>query len=751
MANESTSGVIQSRKDFENNPTGQYQYWEIELKSSFKRLREWHLEADMIQRRYIDDRTGQAVGAGQLAANKSDLNASAGRFRLNLFHSNTKTITNMLYGKLPRIDVSRTDTSGDDDIARVAAEMMERILRKDLSDHGEEHTQIFKAVLADRQLPGLGCARVRYEVETAPTKLYDANAPQNDADDVAEQFVGESAPFDYYYWADMAWGWARSFSKLPWIGFRSYLNKDAATKRFGKDVAEKLEYKARAVAADKDGVNDPTMNSAWQEAEIWEIWDKNKKKVIWLSLGYDKVLDTKKDPLQLSNFYPCPPFFLANPTNALYMPTPDYHMAQDLYNQIDILQTRIAILTEAVKVIGVYDASAEGIKRMFKEGVENDLIPVDNWAMFAEKGGIQGQIDWLPIADVVGALEKLITLRDDTIGLLQQVTGMADVMRGELTNQYEGVGQTKIKHKFASVRVQALSEEFARFVTDLQQIKAEIICRHFNPETIAKLAHMQFSPDVDKVPAAIELLKQPDQAIVRIDVKSETMAMEDYMQLQEERAAYLAGLSEFLTAAQPLIQQDPRALPFLLQMLKWAMAGFKGASDIEGVLDQAIEVMSQPQQQQEPPPSDAEKQGQIQLQLEQLRQQGKLQAEQMKAQGERDAREFDMRMDTETRRIEVELEMQKADRAAANERAIIAAKMEADVMTEYLTSQINAEQADRAVQGEIYKEIEKAKIKVMGDVAVKREERATEAMKLGAASREHDKDLAQPPTTKKED
>ena len=490
-----------------------------------------------------------------------------------------------------------------------------------------------------------------------------------------------------------------------------------------------------------DGVMDPDQSSAWQEAEIWEIWDKHRKKVIWMSIGCPKILDTKPDTLKLRNFFPCPPFFLANPTTRLYIPTPDYHLAQDLYNEIDVLQTRISIITEAVKVTGVYDASAEGIKRMLQEGNENDLIPVDNWAMFAEKGGIQGQVDWMPILDIVGALDKLRSLRDETIGLLQQVTGMSDIMRGELQNQYEGVGQTQIKSKFASSRIQAISEEFARFVTDLMELKAEVICKHFSPETIAEQSNMQFSPDAEMIPQAIELLKSTAKNVYRIEVKSETMAQEDFARLQQERAAYLNGLSTFIQAAGPMIQQDPRSTPFLLQMLKWAMAGFKGASDIEGVLDQAIEAMSQPQQ-QEKPESDADKQGKIQLQLEEIRSKAKKELEELKAQQEMQIRQQDMQMDVQTRQEEHRMAMELSDRQAFNEAQIIAAKMEADSQTELITSQINAEQTAAGQEGEIQKAIALAKIDVMKMVEGKKMDAGMKFMEKQMEAVEKDKDRA---------
>ena len=93
MTTNNAAGTIESRKDFENTPEGQYKYWELELKASFKRTDKWHKQADMIQRRYIDDRKSGADTTGD------DKVAAGGKFRLNVFHTNAKTIMDMLYGK----------------------------------------------------------------------------------------------------------------------------------------------------------------------------------------------------------------------------------------------------------------------------------------------------------------------------------------------------------------------------------------------------------------------------------------------------------------------------------------------------------------------------------------------------------------------------------------------------------------------------------------------------------------------------
>ena len=686
------SAKIESITDYKQTPRGRQEYWNTELTAAEKRLRDWRKESNKIVQRYLG---------------KNAKNINSKMFKLNLLNSNIKTVMSMLYGQLPRPDVSRRDSTGNDDIARVASEVMERLLRLDVQDNAQSYDSTLHSVLLDRLLGGLGVARVRYEMQEVQMDAEMADPAQGMLQ-MQQTALYEDAPIEYVYWEDLLWGWGRNFSELPWIAFRAYMTRDEVEERFGKDKAMQVKYKTQQVSNEENG-EDSDLNSAWQKAEIWEIWCKTERKVYWYSPGCTTILDEQPDPLELTNFFPCPPFLLANQTTSLYIPTPDFTLAKDLYNQIDVLQTRIAILTDAVKVVGVYDQSSTGVKRMLSEGVENDLIPVDNWALFAEKGGLRGQVDWLPIEAVVNALTQLQQLRDETIGLLQQVTGMADVMRGDLGNAYEGVGQTQIKTKFGSARLQALQEQFARFVSDLVQLKAEVIGKHFEAETILQKSGAEFSFDAPLMPQAVQLIKS-EQFPLRIEIRPETMSQMDYAQMQAERTEYLQGMAGFLQAAAPLIEQDPRTMPFMLQMLKWTMAGFKGSKEIEGVMDQAIDAASQPQEQEGQEKPDPEQiRAQLQLELEDKRAQAKQQEQQQKHQFDLEMREADRIADIQTKQAEMEFRKEEKEFETMAELEILAAKMESDVQTELLTSRINAQQAEAAGEVEIEKEMIKAR------------------------------------------
>ena len=695
MNTEETLTTTEEVVDPKDTPSSKYKRWATELDVSMKARKIWWKRADKIVNRYIGENGDSGDG-----------------FDLNMFHSNTKTLGDMLYGNTPKIDVSRRYAQPRDDVGRVAAEMMERLLNLDIAENGAEIDAVFRSALQDRLLAGLGCAKVRYEVETEVVPVMDERGapvmdPMTGEPATEEKLVHEAAPTEYFYWGDILWGWCRNWAGMPWIGFRSYMTQDQLRERWGAEVADNVKLQKQTKSTGDEGDENKDTDSAWERAEVWEIWDKETRTVRWIILGYDKQLEEKPDILGLSGFWPCPPFFIANVTTSLYTPTPDFILAQDLYNEVDKLQTRIAVITEAVRVVGVYNASADNIKTMFSEGLDNNLIPVENWALFGENGGLAGQLEWLPIADITAALQQLVGLRDQTIGLLQQITGMVDVMRGSLDNQYEGVGQTEQKTKFGSVRIQALQEQFARFAGDLMQIKAEVIARHFSPETIYKRSNMEFSIDADIVPQAIELIKSPDDARLRIDIRPESVAMIDYQALKAERTEYMNAVATYMQSAQGIMEADPSSKPFILQLLQWGLAGFKGSSEIEGVLDKAIEASQKAEKDKEgqEEPTEAQQNAQAAMGLEQLKQQGEMQKIQSKAQADMAVRENDMQADIQTAHESHMRKMAEIEGALRAKIAEIQTSLQADLLTEQAQAQSNIQQTQATMEGEISKDI----------------------------------------------
>jgi hypothetical protein len=576
----SLTPTLTSRKDFEKTPQGIQQLWITEIAAAKKDQEKWRKAGERITKVFLDERGEESTVMDVLRSGT----------RLNVFSANIITLRALLFGNVPRVEVGRRYQDSDDDAARVASEIMERSLNADI---GEQFSFGIGQALDDKLLVGFGCARVAYEADFEtimhePIMLGDREvAPAFEE----EQKSNEAAPVYYYNWRDILWSPARTWDEVRWVAFRNYLTRDEDKARFGDKIGEAMPLgTSKRKAADAGIQFDP-----WQKSEVWEVWDRTTKKVIWMCEGMDVICDMKDDTLKLKGFFPCPKFMLTNPTSKAYLPRADYILAQDQYNELNDVSRRITMLQKALKVVGVYDKSSEGIARMLNEATENTLIPVDSWAMFAEKGGIKGQVDWLPLEQVVGALTALRDYRTELVNLLYQVTGMSDILRGASVAAETATAQS-IKAKFASTRVQAQQDDFARFATDLQKLRAEVMINHFSDEALIKQANMEFTPDQQHVPAALKLLREKD--VFRIAIKSEQLAMQDMAALRQEKTEFVQGLSGFITASAPLVQQHPAAAPVLLELLKWAMSGFRGASTAESILDQAIASL-----QQNPPPA----------------------------------------------------------------------------------------------------------------------------------------------------
>jgi hypothetical protein len=664
--------TLPPKKD--RTPQGWQKYWQKELAAADKRLRIFTKQGNAVV-----DRFRNVGGNGDLYADT--LSANSTLASLNLFWSNITTLQSMLYGATPQIDVSREHHDPDDDIARVACLLYQRILQADVEASGEDFPTALKAALQDRLLPGLGFCRVSYELETSETTPEGATEPQQQVD-------YECAKVSYVHWQDVTWGWARTWSEIPWLGFRTWLTKDEATKRFGEKQASQLTYKNQLPQGDEEqtSIIETDQQSNVQKAEIYEFWLKADKTVYHYSEGVDIILDATRDPLELKGFWPTPRPMAANLTTSLFVPKADFCMAQDLYNEIDLLQARISNITRAVKVVGVYDQkSGDSVGRMLQEGTENSLIPVENWAMFAEGGGLKGSIDWFPVEDVVNTLNTLIGIRDQTIGLLHEVTGMSDIMRGANTDQYTSDGTNQLKAKFGSIRVQAIQDEFARFASDLEALKAEVISKHYRPESILRQSSANYLPEPDrpKVMDAVALMQSPDVKW-RVNIRPESIAMIDYAQLKSERTEYLTAMATFIQSANSMVSAVPEALPLMLEFMKFGMVGFKGSNYMEGILDQAIDMAKKAPPKKEDDGKAEQQQAQIQAEMQkiQAKSQADLQLIQAKSQTELQKLQIDGQNNLREIQAKAQADNQKILTDLRADLQVIAAKLAADMRVE---------------------------------------------------------------------
>lgn len=651
----------------------EYERWKVEVDYAEQELKKFHERARKVTRRFLDER---------------DV-ADAGHKWFNLFFANVQILESALYAQLPKPTVARAHLDYKDEVGRVAAEIIQRCITQDLDDPEDHFDEMMRQCTQDRLVPGLAQAWLRLETDTedipeaelgssvaSAPGMAEAEAANEDTlekgtPEPLQRIVNQRVVIDYVFWQDFIYSPCRVWGERRWVGRYVYMSREELIKRFGEELGKAVPLMARTFTSKGGEQGSTPKHLALATARVVEIWDRVRRKVFWMSPDYPQMLDEQDDPLGLSGFEPCPEPMLANTSTSSATPRPDYYMIQDQYEELDSVNQRLSLLIKACKVIGVYDKSATGLQRMLQEGFDNQLIPVDNWAMFAEKGGIKGQIDWMPLEAIIQTIQQLNMARETIKGQIYELTGIADIVRGA-SKASETLGAQQIKAQFASVRIKKQQDEVARFASGVMRIKGEIMVRHFTPELLVAKSGIMQTDNVEWVQDAVALLKNATEFEWRIAVTADTLAQADYAMEKADRIAFLTSISGYLQQAGGMVQTVPEAGPVLVGILKWAIAGFRNARDIEGMLDKALDSLSkQKEEPKGPSPEEQKMQGEMQkLQMEMEALKAKTQLEQQSAQAEEQRKEREAALELQKQQMEIRMEEQRLQmQAAADERA----------------------------------------------------------------------------------
>ena len=634
----------------------------ISLKNSYfleidlydKKFEDWETRAKVIIKRYRDERGGL------------DQNSRQNEARYNILWSNIQTMIPNVFARLPQPEVSRR-YKDKDPVGRVASMILERALEYEVEAYSDYENAVRNSV-EDRLLAGRGISWVRYmpvmkdvEIPEQPMDGEEGTQISEDTPKTYPVIDYECSPCDYVAWRDFGHNVARTWEEVNTVWRIVPMTREELVERFGEEIGEQIPLDMKTSSQDVDTASPEEL--AKMKANIYELWDKKEKRCVWLSKSHQKALDVQEDILGLDGFFPCPKPLYATTTTDSLIPVPDYALYQDLAKELDTLTDRINGLADSIKVIGVYDSTQTGVKRMLKEGVNTELIPVDNWMMFAEKGGIKGVIDWLPLSEVVGALNAAYMARDQAKQAVFEIMGISDILRGS-SNPNETLGAQQMKGQFASKRLKYMQNAVSTFATHLLKIKAQIICNHYQPETILMISGAEQFSDEDKqlIQPALELLKNNVLNNFRIEVSSNSLIEIDEQQEKQDRMEFLTAVSSYMEKA---ILLPPQLHTVAGELLLYGVRGFRTGRQLEGQIDDALESLKETTQQ--PPKPDPEM---IKMQAEQQRQAGEDQRAQQKQVADVQLGQQKLAADQQNAQMKANSEMQLAQLKAQNQQAL---------------------------------------------------------------------------------
>lgn len=731
--------------------------WSAELNYALKdaTYTQWLKRCEMIVKRYRDER------------DRANLKLR----KFNVLWSNVQTLKPLLFSRAPKPVVERRHQDRDPS-GRVASQVLERCLSFQI-ESSKLYDHVSKAV-EDYLLPGMAQVWLRYnpsfesvEEEEGNEEVTAKPSDPNYPDDIAEDGDGESYEklayetvcVDYVFYRDFLWGNARTWPEVPWVARRSWLTKSEVEEQYGKEKADAIVLDFTPPRMSTNEVQDDKTVSYFKKAEVWEIWNKADRKVYTIPPGTPGLmLKVEDDPLKLEDFWPCPEPLFATQTNDTVVPVPDYYEYQDQAQELDDLTNRIAMITTAVRANGVYDASAKGVERLLTEGVDNKLIPVDNWAAFQEKGGSAGVISLVPMQEIMAVLSELYVARQNVMNDLYQVTGLSDLVRG-MGDPNETATAQRIKGQFASNRLGARQEAVARFCRDVLRIMAEIISEVFSEETLLTMSGMdiqfrddirraqqeipqpgppQLPPEAQQAPPEIqqalmqqaqmqaqqqyqqqvaqagqakqqELMTQFQDALqilrndklrgFRVDIETDSTIQPDAEMAKQSSTELYTSFLQGLANAAPVLQLAPEMLDPIEQLFMFTFRTYRVGRSAEASVEQAFDKIRQRMEQQKGNPQKSPEQ--IKAEAEQQKIVAQTQADKEKHALEMQSKQADFALEQEKGQFELEqkrMEMALESEKGEMELALESRRMEMEERKLALQERANVVNSEIKVQ-----------------------------------------------------
>jgi hypothetical protein len=612
--------------------------WLKEIKRIRNKEDKWRKKAKEVLERYRDDR---------------GLDDHLSKF--NILWSNTETIKPAIFARMPVPDVRRRYLT-QDPVGRTAAMILERALSYSISTYDFKDT--CDRCVEDYILPGRAEAFVCYEplilnkpvrkpVEPLPPSDPDLDKDDDDipndltAPDAAlppdpaqyppgTQFDAQGAfqmqPQEYKAWESVyakyvpwdLFGFSEctQWADVPAVWMGEYLTKEQCKDQFPdfKDWEHVTFAQAKTSSSSAD--LDDSMQQPPSTTTIWKVWHKKSRQYMVFAQDYTEgPIARQEDPTQLEGFFPMPQPMYSLRTNGTWIPKPEFLMYQDQANELDIVVNRLRNLVNALKVRGVYDKAMDELAKISELYKAPDLtfIPIPDYRMLAEKGGLEALISTLPIEEIAAAIAQLRERETELKQEIYEIYGVADIMRGA-TEASETLGAQQLKAQYGGLRISTRQERFQTFVRDVLRIKAELIAEHFDADTLRLMTGIQVIPDQQfmmmqqqqQVPAgavrqsefdqAIQVLKSDKLRGFKVDIETDSTIPVDRMQDQQNRIAFIQAVGQYLTGVIPAVQEGAIPMKVAREGLLFVVRGFKIGTELEEVLEELGQDGEQAQQ-----------------------------------------------------------------------------------------------------------------------------------------------------------
>lgn len=687
-------------------PSAEVRHWLGEISSAKKREKDYRKDGKEV----IDIYSGKCPD----------------KIPFNILFSNVETLLPALFSQTPRPVVQRR-FKDEDPLGKAAAMAGQRMLEFlcDTNVEGyETFDQSIRYATLDGLLPGRGVTSVKYDAEIIDPEEGSENPPVTKWEQVCPDSRG---------WDKVYFGYSKKWSKVPWLAYEEFLDKEECERLFGEEVTSKITFTKGEDEDDEEkgtgtgGRDDADEQGSRKTALVYQIWDRaGGKRILYVSPAYnDGYLKEEDDPLGLTGFFNCPrPLQFIEKSNDL-LPVAMYKLYENQAKELNKITVRLGRVVEALKVRGLYDGALGPDLGRLLEGADNTLVPTDSASQLSTEKGLDNAIWFMPLEKLITVATNLVAAREQCKRVIYEITGVSDIIRGQSVAS-ETLGAQKIKESWGTMRLKRLQKEVQRYSRDVLRLMLEIAATKFSVETWASatglpfvtaeqkqqaqmIAQMQqqkamaqpqmpgqppqippIDPEIQKALSApewekvLELLKNDMQRAYRIDIETNSTIDVEATEDQKQIGDFMNAMGQLMAGLTPMVETGGMPFEAAQSLLLAVVRRFRFGTEVED----HFKNMKPPQKAN--PEAD------------------KAKAEMAKAQQEMQVRQAEMQMEQQQFQAEMQMEAQKSQ--AEMQMEVMKARMEAQMQIQLEQAKMQAQQQSEQTKMQMQAEVDAAKL-----------------------------------------
>lgn len=485
----------------------------------------------------------------------------------NIFWSGIETQKPFLYFKQPKPYVERLSWNASP-AERLSAKILERALTWNLNKF--DFDSVLKYARNDYLISGCGILFESYQPSFQTEHILGQEFTFKTDEKVVSTYVD---PLNFL----MDTSHAGIFEEVTWIARRIPMQLKDIETSFGEKALEMFSLHTQ-----NDELESP-------QIDVYEIWDKDTRRVYYFTPSCPSAfLKIQADPLHLEGFFPIPKPIFATLTTDSLIPQADFQMVEKILEELKGVTDRMRLLMQAIKISGVYDTSFMRLKDIFDKDVT--LVGLHDFDRLKEAGGLNGVIDFIPIQQYIAGLEVLAKRRDELKNELFEITGVSDIMRGS-SNKVETATAVEKKTGFGTLRNQDRQNDMQRFIQNIYQIKAEIICEQFDDHLLKSFVSSEEGYSLETLAEAVAILKTGKLRNMVLSIETEAFFKPEDEAKKITQA--VETISKLITQGVSVVASEHNLLPLYKEMIMQTVNALPHARQFENVIDQAFTNIAQ--------------------------------------------------------------------------------------------------------------------------------------------------------------